>query len=119
MSALSYLLSRVELVVKAPPVPSSFTGTFLVSSGAGLDLLLLPVELSGTSSTGTQHSEEARLLEWVQEPLPELGVLPMAEALSVFFSVARARNQRGPRQKPRRCPSRRMAGVEFLHKLHP
>ena len=48
-SALSYLLSRVELMVKAPPVPSSLTDTFLVSGGAALDFLLLPVELSGTS----------------------------------------------------------------------
>ena len=70
-SALSYLLSRVELIVKAPPVPSSLTDTFLVSGGAALDFLLLPVELSGTSSTRAQHSEEACLLEWVQEVLPE------------------------------------------------
>ena len=54
-SALSYLLSRVELMVKAPPMPSSLTGTFLVSGGAALDFLLLPVELSGTSSMGVQH----------------------------------------------------------------
>ena len=65
MSALSYLLSRVELMVKVPPVPSSLAGTFLVSGGAALDFLLLPVELSGTSSTGAQHSEEARLPEFV------------------------------------------------------
>ena len=60
MSALSYLLSRLELIVKAPPVPSSLTDTFLVSGGAALDFLLLPVELSDTSSTGAQHSKEAR-----------------------------------------------------------
>ena len=64
-SALSYLLSRVELIVKAPPVSSSLTDTFLVSGGAALDFLLLPVELSGTSSTGAQHPEEVRLPEWV------------------------------------------------------
>ena len=64
-SALSYLLSRVELIVKAPPVPSSLMGTLLVSGGAALDFLLLPVELYGTSSTGALHSKEARLLEWV------------------------------------------------------
>lgn len=45
--------------------------------------LLLPVELSGTSSTGAQHSEEVRLLEWVQEVLPE-GVLPEG-VLPAFF----------------------------------
>ena len=60
-------------MVKAPPMLSSLTGTFLVSGGAALDFLLLPVELSGTSSTGAQHSEEVCLLEWVRE------------VLSVFF----------------------------------
>ena len=70
MSAPSYLLSRVELVVKAPPVPSSLTDTFLVSGGAALDFLLLPVELLGMSSTVAQHSKEVRLLEWVREVLP-------------------------------------------------
>ena len=71
MSALSYLPSRVELMVKAPPVPSSLMDTFLVSGGTALDFLLLSVELSGTSSMGAHHSEEARLPEWVQEDLPE------------------------------------------------
>ena len=61
--------------MKAPPMPSSLTDTFLVSGGAALDFLLLPVELSGTSSTGALHSEEARLPEWVPEVWPE-GVLP-------------------------------------------
>ena len=88
MSVLSYLLSRVELIVKAPPVPSSLTDTFLVSGGAALDFLLLPVELSGMTSTGVQHFEETRLPEWVQEVLPEEvspeGVLP-AEVLPAFF----------------------------------
>ena len=69
-SAISYLLSRVELMVKAPPVPSSSTDTLLVSGGAALDFLLLPVELSGTSSTGAQHSEEVHLPEWAREILP-------------------------------------------------
>ena len=69
-SVLSYLLSRVELMVKAPPVPSSLTDTFLVSGGVALDFLLFPVELSGTSSTVAQRSEEVRLPEWVQEVLP-------------------------------------------------
>src|SRR3990170_4306160 len=35
-SALSYLLLRVELMVKAPPMPSSLTDTLLVSGGAAL-----------------------------------------------------------------------------------
>ena len=59
---------------QSSPVPSSLTSTFLVSGGAALDFLLLPVDLSGTSSTGAQHPEEVRLLEWVR------GVSP------VFFS---------------------------------
>ena len=57
-------------MVKAPPVSSSLTDTFLVSGGAALDFLLLPVELSGTSSVGAQHSKEVRLPEWVREVLP-------------------------------------------------
>ena len=57
--------------MKAPPVSSSLTDTFLVSGGAALDFLLVPVELSSTSSTGAQHSKEVRLLEWVREVLPE------------------------------------------------
>ena len=57
-------------MVKAPPVPSSLTDTFLVCGGASLDFLLLPVELSGTSLTVAQHSEEVRLPEWVREVLP-------------------------------------------------
>ena len=70
MSAPSYLLSRVEPMVKAPPVPSSLTDTFLVCGGSALDFLLLPVELSGTSSTVAQRSEEVRLPKWVREVLP-------------------------------------------------
>ena len=58
-------------MVKAHPMPSSSTDTLLVSGDAALDFLLLPVELSGTSSTGSKHSEEVRLPEWVQEVLPE------------------------------------------------
>ena len=58
---------EVELMAKPPPVPSSLRGTFLAFSGAALDFLLLPVELSGTSSTGAQHSGEVRLSEWVRE----------------------------------------------------
>ena len=79
-SVLSYLLSRVELMVKAPPVPSSLTDTLLVSGDAGLDFLLLPVELSGMSSTVAQHSEEVRLPEWVREVLPGFFFPPGASA---------------------------------------
>ena len=88
MSALSSLLSRVELIVKAPPVPSSLTGTFLVSGGAALDFLLLPVELSGTSSMGALHSEETRLPEWVPEVWPE-EVLPEGVLLAFFPGLQR------------------------------
>ena len=69
-SASSYLSSRVELMVKAPPVPYSLTETFLVPGGVALDFLFLSAELSGTSSTGALHSEEVRLPEWVTEVSP-------------------------------------------------
>src|SRR3954470_6153572 len=69
-SASSYLSSRVELMVKAPPVPSSLTETFLVPGGVALGFLFPPVELSGTSSTAALHSEEERLPKWVSEVSP-------------------------------------------------
>ena len=56
-------------MVKAPPVPSSLTETFLVPGGVALDFLFLSAELSVTSSTGALHSEEVRLPEWVREVL--------------------------------------------------
>ena len=61
MSALSYLGSRVALMVKVPPVSSSLADTFLVSGRAAIVFLHLPVELDGASSTVAQHSEEVRL----------------------------------------------------------
>ena len=67
-------------MVKAPPVPSSLTGTFLVCSGSAMDFLLLSVELSGTSSTVAQHSEEVRLPEWVRRVLPGFFFPPGASA---------------------------------------
>ena len=67
-------------MVKVPPVPSSLAGTFLVSGGAALDFLLLPAELSGTSSMGVQHSEEVRLPECVLEVLTGFFFLPGASA---------------------------------------
>src|SRR3954467_9424090 len=57
-SSPSYLLLRAEPMMKAPPVPSSATGTFLVCGDTAMDLLLLSTELSGTSSTVAQHPEE-------------------------------------------------------------
>ena len=71
-SALSYLGSRVALMVKVPPVLSSLADTFLVSGGATIVFLHLPVELDGASSTVAQHSEEVRLPEWASELLPDL-----------------------------------------------
>jgi hypothetical protein len=67
MSALSNLLSRVARMVKVPPVPSSFAGTFFVTDGVALDLLL--AELSGKSSTGGHHFEEACFPEFLQDVL--------------------------------------------------
>ena len=57
-------------MVKAPPVPSLLTETFLVPGGMALGFLFPPVELSGTSLTGVLHSEEVRLPEWVSEVSP-------------------------------------------------
>ena len=76
MSALSYLGSRVALMVKVPPVPSSLAGTFLVSGGATIVFLHLSVELDGASSTVAQHSEEVRLPEWASKLLPDLVFFP-------------------------------------------
>ena len=72
MSVLSYLGSRVALMVKVPPVPFSLADTFFVSGGAAIVFLHLPVELYGASSTVVQHSEEVRLPEWASELLPDL-----------------------------------------------
>ena len=70
-------------MVKSLPVPSSLTDTFLVYGGAALDFLLLLVELSDTSSTVAQHSEEVCLPEWASELLPDL----------VFFSPRELQRQ--------------------------
>src|SRR4051812_11532554 len=71
-SALSYLGSRVALMVKVPPVSSSLAGTFLVAGGAAIVFLHWPGELDVASSMAAQHSEEARLPEWASEHLPGL-----------------------------------------------
>src|SRR3989337_478816 len=60
-SALSYLSSRVVLIVKVPSTPASPAGTFFTCGAATLDLLLL--ELSGKSSTGAAHSKEVCFLD--------------------------------------------------------
>ena len=93
MSALSYLGSSVALMVKVPPVPSSLADTFLVSGGATIVFLHLPVELDGASSTVAQHSEEVRLPEWASELLSPYLVFffpPRASAASVLRSAAAA-----------------------------
>src|SRR3954463_5608727 len=84
-SALSYLGSRVALMVKVPPVPSSLAGTFLVAGGVAIVFLHLPVELDGASSTVAEHFEEVRLPEWASELLPDLVFFfpPGASAASV------------------------------------
>src|SRR3954462_3959608 len=76
-SALSYLGSRVALMVKVPPVSSSLAGTFLVAGGAAIVFLHLPAGLDGASSTAAQRSEEARLPEWASEHLPGSVFLPV------------------------------------------
>src|SRR5215216_5926207 len=60
-SALSYLSSRVALIVKVPSAPASPVGTFFTWGAATFDLLLL--EHSGTSSMGVVHFEGARFLD--------------------------------------------------------
>src|SRR3954470_14028978 len=89
-SALSHLGSRVALMVKVPPVPSSLAGTFLVAGGAAIVFLHLPVELDGPSSTVAQHSEEARLPDCAPERLPDLvfSFPPGALVASGSWSVA-------------------------------
>ena len=57
---------------------------------SALDFLLLPVELSGTSSTVEQHSEEVRLPEWVREVLPGFFFPPEASAAGACALVAAA-----------------------------
>src|SRR3954468_15932354 len=90
MSALSYLGSRVALMVKVPPVSSSLADTFLVVGGAAIIFLHLLVELDGASSTVAQHSEEVRLPEWASELLADLVFFfPLgATAASVSRSAA-------------------------------
>ena len=92
MSALSYSGSSVALMVKVPPVPSFLADTFLVSGGAAIFFLHLPVELDGASSTVAQHSEEVRLPEWASELLPDLVFFfpPGASVASVLRSAAAA-----------------------------
>src|SRR3954465_12973315 len=75
-SAPSYVGPRVAPMVKVPPVPSSWAGTFLVAGGAAVVFSCSPAGLDGTSSTAAQHSEEARLPEWVPEHSPGLAFLP-------------------------------------------
>src|SRR4051812_18591671 len=76
-SVLSYLGSRVALMVKVPPVPSSLAGTFLVAGGAAIVFLDLSVGLDCASSTVARNSEEARLPECATEHLPGLVFLPV------------------------------------------
>src|SRR5215216_5870850 len=66
-SALSYLSSRVALMVKVPSMPASPVGTFFTCGVATLDLLLL--EHSGTSSMGAVHSERSCFSDSLPESL--------------------------------------------------
>src|SRR5215216_3964452 len=74
-SVLSYLSSRVALIVKVPSTPASPAGTFFTCGAETLDLLLL--ELSGKSSTGATHSEEVRFPDSL-----------LASLLFPFFSLS-------------------------------
>src|SRR3990170_3460486 len=84
MSALSYLSSRVELIVNVPSAPTSPTGTFFTVGAATLDLLL--VELSGKSSTGAAHSGEVRFPDSL--PVSLLAFLPCLFSLAGIAAFA-------------------------------
>ena len=101
MSALSYLGSRVAPMVKVPPVPSSLVDTFLVSGGAAIVFLHLPVELDGASSTAAQHSEEVHLPEWASELLQDLVFFfpPGASMAGDLRSVAATASGRSCRRR--------------------
>src|SRR3954466_11544040 len=103
-SALSYLGSRVALMVKVPPVPSSLAGTFLVASGAAIVFLHLPVELDGASSTAAQRSEEARLPEWASEHLPGLAFLPAGLDGTSSTAAQHSEEARLPEWAPEHSP---------------
>ena len=75
-------------MVKVPPVPSSFAGTCLVAGVAALGFLLLPAELSG-SSTVVQHCE-VRLPEVLPEVLPVFFFPPGALSAGASASSADA-----------------------------
>src|SRR3954470_15655812 len=104
-SALSYLGSRVALMVKVPPVPSSLADTFLVVGGAAIVFLLLPVELDGASSTAAQHSEEVRLPERAPEHSPGLVFFLPAELDGASSMVAQHSEEvRLPEWAPEHLP---------------
>src|SRR4051812_46836179 len=103
-SALSYLGSRVALMVKVPPVPSSLAGTFLVAGGAVVVFLCLPAGLDGASSTAAQHSEEARLPEWGPERSLGLGFLPVELDGTSSTAVQHSEGARLPEWVPEHPP---------------
>src|SRR4051812_44103379 len=108
-SALSYLGSRVALMVKVPPVPSSLAGTFLVTGGAAVVFLCLPAGLNGASSTAAQCSEEARLPEWAPEHSPGLAFLPGELNGTSSTAAQHSKEARLPEWAPEHSP-----GLAFL-----
>src|SRR4051812_25093898 len=108
-SALSYLGSKVALMVKVPPVPSSLAGTFLVAGGAAVVFLCLPVGLDGASSTAAQRSEEARLLEWAPEHSPGMAFLPGELDGTSSTAAQHSEEARSPDWAPEHLP-----GLVFL-----
>src|SRR3954465_1145955 len=103
-SAPSYLGSRVALMVKVPPLPSSLAGTFLVAGGVAVVSLCLPAGLDGASSTAAQHSEEARLPEWAPEHSPGLAFLPAGLDGTSSTAAQHSEEARLPEWAPEHSP---------------
>src|SRR5215216_1880638 len=87
-STLSYLSSRVALMVKVPSVPASPAETFF-TWGASTLVLLLP-KLSGKSSTGAAHSEDTRFSDSLSQPLITPFFSSLATLLGATAAVASA-----------------------------
>src|SRR3954467_6180100 len=103
-SAPSYLGSRVALMVKVPPVPSSLAGTFLVAGGAAVVSSCLLAGPSGAASTAAQCSGEARLPEWAPEHSPGLAFLPAGLDGTSSTAAQHPEEERLPEWAPEHLP---------------
>src|SRR3954463_8427302 len=103
-SALSYLGSRVALMVKVPPVPSSLAGTFLVAGGAAVVFLCLPAGLDGACPPEAPRPEEARLPEWAPERSPGVVFLPVELDGTSSTAAQHSEEARLPEWAPEHLP---------------